>query len=94
MADKAVIDHLNVVTCYSGPNKRDIAYHFPTEERCREMLEEGDLVGLVEEPGRKTSIALLTSANMSEIFQIGVVSRSAFFEANMAADKSKYVCAD
>ena len=88
MADKAIIDNLNVVKCFRSPNC-DIAYHFELEESLPENLEEGDLVGFIQKPGSVPTISVITSANIPRVFQTGVISRSAYFEGNVPMDESR-----
>ena len=87
VAEKAIIDDLNVVKCFRSPNC-DIAYHFELKESLPEDLEEGDLVGLIEKPGSVPTISVITAANFPRVFQTGVISRSAYFEGNFPMGKS------
>lgn len=89
-ADKAVIGNLVVKCCFSGPKKKaDIAYHFNVQpSEFQENLEEGDIVGLDEKyGGGEVSMSRLTSWNIRRVLQVGVISRSAFFEGNTPNDE-------
>lgn len=89
-AKEAVIGHLKVKCKLQSPeSKADIAYHFDVHRsELNKCFTEGDVVGLKTKENGKTSIIELSSrTDMRTIMQVGVISRSAFFEGNIPAEK-------
>ncbi|CAB3984111.1 Hypothetical predicted protein [Paramuricea clavata] len=88
-ANEAVIGNLEVKGTLQSPKmKADIAYHFDVNHsEFQKTLTEGDVVGLNTNADGETSIIELSSKNMRTIIQAGVISRSAFFEGNIPAEK-------
>ena len=91
-ANEAVIGNLKVKgTLQSPKSKADIAYHFQVDQsHFQKTLTEGDIVGLVTNENDETSIVELSSKNMHTVVQVGVISRSAFLEGNIPAEKGQY----
>ncbi len=88
-ANEAVIGNLEVKGTLQSPKmKADIAYHFDvSRSEFQQSLTEGDVVGLNTDAEGEISIIELSLKNMRTIIQAGVISRSAFFEGNIPAEK-------
>lgn len=91
-AQRANIEHLTFG--YMLQTKRgDIAYHIRLTDQAQDLqLTEGVVVGFFPSDG-KTKIEPLCSKNIDDAVMAGVISRSAYIEAEVPSedDKSKMV---
>ena len=90
-ANRAEIGYLHVKCKLSSPAKKaDIAYHFDVNHAHLKELNEGDIVGLKTKANGETAIIELSSTNVHNIMQAGVISRSAFLEGNIPKEKGTF----
>ena len=91
-ADSGEFNRLVVKEKFIPPERTsDIAYHFRLHNpNNQENVVEGDVVGFFEHSeGGETYIKRLTPENKDKIVHAGVISRSAYLEANRFNDQGK-----
>lgn len=86
-AQQANIDNLTV-TCLLQTRRGDIAYHLRlTDPSLYQILDEGVVVGFFPNDEGMAEIEPLSSENASRAVMAGVISRSAYVEAQAPLDK-------